>query len=281
MNRKFRPLTALLLVAAAGLGASRTAGADAIAAIQILRAGGCGGRLPAAPALHRNPLLDRAAEQYAAGRAPDVAAERSGYRAEATAAVHVSGPDAGLMDAIKRAGCRTITNRDLHEIGVYARGQDTWIMLAAAYLIPARAEAPALAARVLTLVNEARARGAHCGAKVFGPAAPLAPSQAIASVALGHAADMAEHDYFEHEDLAGHTPADRIRAVGLSERLVGENIAYGPRTAEDVVQGWLDSPGHCENIMDPRFVQMGVAFAPGRAAKHGLYWVQDLVEPRT
>jgi uncharacterized protein YkwD len=281
MNRKFLRLTAALLAVPAGLGASLSASADAVTAIQVLRAGGCGGRLPAAPALHHNPELDRAAEQYAAGRAPDAAAERSGYRAEATAAVHVRGPDAGLIEAIKRAGCQTVTNRDLREIGVYSAGQDTWILLAAAYVVPSRAQAPALAARVLELVNEARARGARCGARSFGAAPALRLSGTLASVALGHATDMAAHDYFEHEDLAGHTPADRVRAVGFSERLVGENIAYGPKTAEDVVQGWLDSPGHCENIMDPRFEQMGVAFAPGRGSKHGLFWVQDLVAPKT
>jgi len=281
MNRTFFRLAAALLASTAGLVASWSASADAVTAIQVLREGGCGGRLPAAPALRRNPLLDRAAEQYAAGRTAEAAAEKSGYRALATAAVHVRGPDAGLIEAIQRAGCQTVTNRDLHEIGVYTSGRDTWIVLAAAYVIPSRAQAPALAMRVLELVNEARARGARCGTRSFGPAPPLRLSGTLANVAEGHAADMAAHDYFEHEDLAGHTPADRVRAVGYGEKLVGENIAYGPRTAEDVVQGWLDSPGHCENLMDPRFEQMGVAFAPGRGAKHGLYWVQDLVEPKT
>jgi uncharacterized protein YkwD len=105
-------------------------------------------------------------------------------------------------------------------------------------------------------------------------------SGTLGGVALGHANDMAEHDYFEHEDLAGHTPADRVRAVGYRETLVGENIAYGLRSADDVVQGWLESPGHCENIMDPRFAEMGIAYAQGRAVKHGLYWVQVLAAPR-
>jgi uncharacterized protein YkwD len=70
-----------------------------------------------------------------------------------------------------------------------------------------------------------------------------------------------------------------VRAVGYHEKLVGENIAYGPKSVEEVVQGWLDSPGHCENIMDPRFAEMGIALAQGRASRHGLYWVQLLVEP--
>jgi uncharacterized protein YkwD len=62
--------------------------------------------------------------------------------------------------------------------------------------------------------------------------------------------------------------------------LVGENIAYGPKSADEVVQGWLDSPGHCENIMDPRFAEMGIAFAAGHSSLRGLFWVQLLVAPK-
>ena len=86
--------------------------------------------------------------------------------------------------------------------------------------------------------------------------------------------------YVETHGLAGRTPGERVRAVGYKETLVGENIAYGPPSADDVVKGWLDSPGHCENIMDPRFTEMGLAYAPGRAPKPGLYWVQLFAAPR-
>jgi uncharacterized protein YkwD len=46
------------------------------------------------------------------------------------------------------------------------------------------------------------------------------------------------------------------------------------------VKGWLDSPAHCENLLDPRFAEMGIAYVPGRGAKRGLYWVQLLVDPK-
>jgi uncharacterized protein YkwD len=80
-------------------------------------------------------------------------------------------------------------------------------------------------------------------------------------------------------DLDGNTPADRLRASGYRERLVGENIAYGPTSAQEVVAGWLHSTGHCENIMDPRFVEMGLAVAPGSGSRRGLYWDQELAQP--
>jgi len=151
---------------------------------------------------------------------------------------------------------------------------------AAATAVPTKISAPVQAARTLQLVNEVRARGARCGEKSFAPAPPVKLSDTLAGVALGHASDMALHNYFEHEDLAGKSPADRVRAVGYREKLVGENIAYGPKSADEVVQGWLDSPGHCENIMDPRFGEMGIAYAPGKAARRGLFWVQLLVSPK-
>jgi uncharacterized protein YkwD len=255
--------------------------ADAVSAVQVLREGGCGGTLPAAQPLHRNPQLDRAAEQWAAGRTPAAAAERSGYQAQATTSLHINGPDSAAVQLLRQSGCRAVTDRTLHDIGSYHHGADTWLLLASAYVTPPKSQAPLLAMQALQLVNEVRARGTRCGERAFAPAPPVRLSDALAGVALEHASDMAVHNYFEHVDLTGHSPADRVRAAGYHEKLVGENIAYGPTSTDEVVKGWLESPGHCENIMDPRFAEMGIAFAPGQASKHGLYWVQVLADPQT
>jgi uncharacterized protein YkwD len=144
---------------------------------------------------------------------------------------------------------------------------------------PSLTRAPAQATRVLQLVNDIRSKGTRCGEKSFGPAPPVQLSGTLDGVASEHALDMARHDYFEHVDLQGRSPAERLRATGYRERLVGENIAYGPTTADEVVAGWLHSPGHCENIMDPRFVEMGLALAPGQGARRGLYWDQEFATP--
>jgi uncharacterized protein YkwD len=287
------------LVLLAGLVACATARADALSAVQVLREGGCGGIVPGARPVQRNALLDRVAEQWAAGRSLSAAAGRSGYPTASAAGVHVTGPDSALLEVLRRSGCRAVTNPDAREIGIYRRGMQTWLVLASPHDIPSAppltagsvqqsrsAAAPAAATtvsaqRALQLVNDVRARGTRCGSRAFAPAPPVTLSGTLAGVAYGHATDMAQHNYFEHEDLAGHSPADRVRAVGYREKLVGENIAYGPETTEEVVQGWLDSPGHCENIMDPRFAQMGIAAAAGQASRHGLYWVQVLAAPQT
>ena len=281
MKRPSRRHLWCLLAMAAGFSANAATQPDAVSAVQILREGGCGGILPPARPLHRNALLDRAAEQWAAGgNSPAAAAKRSGYDAEAAAGLHVRGPESSTVQLLRQSGCRTVTDQSLHDVGVYHHGLDTWLVLATARAAPAAPQAPVLATRALQLVNEVRARGTRCGERSFAPAPPVRLSGTLAGVALGHAADMAAHNYFEHEDLAGRSPAQRVRAVGYQEKLVGENIAYGPKSAEEVVQGWLDSPGHCENIMDPRFAEMGIAYSAGRASKRGLYWVQLLADPR-
>ena len=66
--------------------------------------------------------------------------------------------------------------------------------------------------------------------------------------------------------------------AGYRPRISGENIAFGPQSAEEVVAGWLGSPGHCANIMGPRFQEIGVGVASGR--KRGrIYWVQTFGAP--
>jgi uncharacterized protein YkwD len=272
-----------LLAVLSGIAAARTSGASepvAVSAMQLLREGGCGGVLPPARPLQHLASLDRAAEQLAAGSSLTDAVERNGYHPLAAAGLHINGAASATVQLLKRSGCRTVANPAMHDVGIHQRGLSTWVILASANVTPAGSQAPVLATRALQLVNEVRARGARCGERSFGPAPPVRLSGALAGVAFGHANDMARHNYFEHEDLAGHSPADRVRAVGYQEKLVGENIAYGPKSADEVVQGWLDSPGHCENIMDPRFAEMGIAFAAGQSSRRGLFWVQLLVAPK-
>ncbi len=277
-----RPFTSLLtgcVFLVASLAAS-TSQADVLSDVQSLREGGCGGLLAPAAALHRSALLDHAAREWAtAGLEFAAALEHSGYLAQSTAALHITAAESTTLQTLRRSRCGSLSDRNLKDIGIYRHGLDSWLLLASPYVVPTSAQVPVLSARVVELVNQARAHGAKCGERSFAPAPPLRFSRMLADVAHDHAADMAAHGYFEHADLTGHTPADRVRASGYREKLVGENIAYGPQTADEVVKGWMDSPGHCENIMDARFAEMGVAFALGRAGHQALYWVQELATP--
>jgi len=91
---------------------------------------------------------------------------------------------------------------------------------------------------------------------------------------------MLSHNYFAHEGYDASTPAQRVAATGYRYQLIGENIASGPQSAAEAVAGWLTSPGHCENIMDARFTESGVAYAANSSGTPRVYWVQEFAAPR-
>ncbi|MBC8026054.1 MAG: CAP domain-containing protein [Steroidobacteraceae bacterium] len=133
--------------------------------------------------------------------------------------------------------------------------------------------------RVVDLVNAARSKGRRCGSERFAPAPPLSASRQLTAAAADHARDMARRNYFDHRGRDGSQPKERVLRAGYEPRLSGENIAFGPESAEEVVAGWLDSPGHCANIMEPKFEHIGVSLATGK--KRGrIYWVQTFGAPR-
>jgi uncharacterized protein YkwD len=123
--------------------------------------------------------------------------------------------------------------------------------------------------QVLALVNENRRRGG-CD--------DLSLDRRLILAAYGHAVEMARRGYFAHESLNGDGAGDRVSEAGYSWRRYGENIARGQDSAYEVVDGWMHSPEHRENIMDCQLEQMGIglAFAPDRTP----YWVQDFATPR-
>ncbi|WP_019010394.1 CAP domain-containing protein [Deinococcus aquatilis] len=129
------------------------------------------------------------------------------------------------------------------------------------------------AQRVLSLTNTARAQARTCGSTRFSAAAPLAANAQLTQAAQGHAADMAARNYFSHTSQDGRTMAQRVTATGYAWRSIGENIAAGQSTPETVVAGWLKSEGHCRNIMNANFKELGVGYAAG--GSYGHYWVQD------
>lgn len=125
---------------------------------------------------------------------------------------------------------------------------------------------------VLEAVNRVRAEGATCGGEPQPPASPLQRNVLLERAARGHSLDMAEQDYFSHESLDGRTFVDRIAAEGYVGSPIGENIATGYPTVEAVMNGWMNSPGHCLNIMDPTFRAIGVGYASGPG---GVRWTQN------
>jgi len=129
---------------------------------------------------------------------------------------------------------------------------------------------------VLVLVNEARAAGASCGGQSFGPADPLAMNAALRCAARVHSKDMLERNFFAHDNPDGEDPFVRMQQAGYEYFTAGENIAAGQPTPAAVMQSWMSSPGHCSNIMNPDFTELGVGAFTGSGAEFSLYWTQTL-----
>jgi uncharacterized protein YkwD len=117
---------------------------------------------------------------------------------------------------------------------------------------------------VLRLTNEARAEGADCGSMgTFGPADPLTMSPILRCSARLHSMDMGEEGYFAHDSQDGRSPFDRMADAGYMGRQMGENIAKGQQNPAEVVAGWIDSDGHCSNIMNDGYTEIGVGYWEG------------------
>ncbi|WP_211266906.1 CAP domain-containing protein [Nonomuraea candida] len=113
---------------------------------------------------------------------------------------------------------------------------------------------------VVRLTNAERAKA---GCK------PLKHDAKLRAAAYGHSKDMATKGYFDHDSPSGEGPGDRIRGSGFSPISTwGENIAAGQRTAAEVVNGWMDSPGHRANILQCSYTHIGVGLS-------SYHWTQN------
>ncbi|MGW6270337.1 CAP domain-containing protein [Streptomyces sp. NPDC055060] len=101
---------------------------------------------------------------------------------------------------------------------------------------------------------------------------PLSPDPLLTVAAQRHSADMIARAFYAHTSPDGGEPWHRASAAGSTHRAIGENIACGQRTPAEVVDGWMNSPGHRANILKPSFTHLGVGFAGGGSA--GTYWTQ-------
>ena len=172
--------------------------------------------------------------------------------------------------------CRTLSDPKFREAGALQRGAEVWVVIAAPVAVPAAADAEAVSRGILEIVNAARAAGRRCGTRYFAPVPPLILSASLNAAALAHSREMAKFEEFDHRGHDGSTPSARVERSGFGAySIVGENIAAGAMTPPEVAEGWLASPAHCENIMDGRFTQMGVAFAENLESAAALYWTQD------
>ena len=136
----------------------------------------------------------------------------------------------------------------------------------------------ALEQGVLDIVNQRRAEGADCGSEgSFPPAPPLVMNGRLRCAARVHSLDMATRNYFSHDTPEGMGPGARVDASGYQWSTWGENIAAGSPDAAGTMEQWMNSDGHCSNIMDPDYTELGVGYAPG--GDYGHVWTQVFGAP--
>lgn len=152
---------------------------------------------------------------------------------------------------------------------------------------------------LIDLVNQARKQGANCGVQgsFAGIDTDLIPNATLRCAARAQSQDMSVGDFFSHFNSDPNSPhyltseLNRIFAAGTDPLLPnaspavqgtlfgngGENIAKGITDPHQVIQEWLQSPGHCANMMNPSFTHLGAGYVP--TGEGGPYWTLTLGTP--
>ncbi len=124
-----------------------------------------------------------------------------------------------------------------------------------------------IAYQVLELVNKER---------IANNLPPLRLHSQLQAASHWMAQDMATNDYLDHTDHEGRELEGRLAAFDYKEyQAIGENVAAGQATAAEVMENWLQSPGHRSNILSPDFCEIGIGHVVNSASKFQHYWTQD------
>ncbi|NLK71452.1 MAG: SafA/ExsA family spore coat assembly protein [Clostridiales bacterium] len=134
--------------------------------------------------------------------------------------------------------------------------------------IPAQAPGRAFEQEVIRLVNEERAKA---GLK------PLTENWELSRVARFKSEDMATKKYFSHTSPTYGSPFTMMKNFGIRYSYAGENIAYGQKSAAEVMKGWMNSPGHRQNILNSNYTQIGVGYVQNSNGTP--YWTQMFIRP--
>ena len=113
------------------------------------------------------------------------------------------------------------------------------------------------------------AAGVNANRRANGEA-PLRFNRRLGQAAMVHACDMLVHDFFDHRGSDGSNSQRRVRTAGYDDCIVAENIAWGYPRSQQIITGWMNSPGHRRNMMHPRIEEFGVGITQG---PKGPYWV--------
>ncbi|MGM7680697.1 CAP domain-containing protein [Cytobacillus sp. Hm23] len=117
--------------------------------------------------------------------------------------------------------------------------------------------------QVVELTNVERAKSGLSALKI---------DESLSKVARTKSADMQSNKYFDHNSPTYGSPFDMMKKFGITYKSAGENIAYGQKTPQDVVNAWMNSEGHRKNILNSSFTHIGVGYV-----EQGNYWTQMFI----
>jgi uncharacterized protein YkwD len=251
-------------------------------ALNAVRTQGCDGRPGVSAKLLRDPALNEVAMRMSSGAALGEAVAAAHFHARLSTSISIAGSadEKALARVIAARFCADVLNAEFERAGAWERGKAVWIVLATPFTLPQAKDAAAIRERALELVNQARAKARKCGRQSLGAARPVGLNIKLDRAALNHSDDMARHGRMTHRGTDGTSVAERATRAGYQWAKVGENVAAGTPAVEDVIQGWLRSPEHCANVMNPDFTQMGIAYAVNVESEDGIYWTQVFGTPR-
>ncbi|KAG7381472.1 hypothetical protein PHYPSEUDO_006012 [Phytophthora pseudosyringae] len=119
---------------------------------------------------------------------------------------------------------------------------------------------------MLTAVNNERAKQG---------VPTLCLNKKLTAAAQVHSDDMAKNNYMAHDGADGSTMSQRITEAGYEWDSVAENVAAGQEEVASVMESWMNSQGHRENILGADYTMFGTAFAYNKDSTYGIYWTQD------
>ncbi|WP_370871947.1 SafA/ExsA family spore coat assembly protein [Alkalibacillus filiformis] len=132
--------------------------------------------------------------------------------------------------------------------------------------IPLKTEVKSIEDEVIRITNEMRQQHGL---------QPLKSDWQLSRVARYKSRDMRDQNYFSHQSPTYGSPFDMIEQFNVSYRRAAENIAAGQQSPRSVVDSWMNSQGHRENMLDPNMTHIGVGYAEGGQYRH--YWTQMFI----
>lgn len=133
--------------------------------------------------------------------------------------------------------------------------------------IPSIDDVKALEQKVIDLVNQQRA---------YNGLPALKANWEVCRVARYKSQDMIDKRYFAHQSPTYGSPFNMMENFGIRFSAAGENIAYGQRTPQEVMNSWMNSPGHRSNILNRTYNQIGVGVA--KSSNGTFYWTQMFIK---